>query len=117
MTMNHAQNTFESYRRNEEFAGELAQMELVCGVNTGGGYEWDVFYAYYHTGRDRFYFISGGGCSCNWISDGVDSLGDFQDTATKQELARHFREYANYNYGLHQNEIESTVREILDYRK
>lgn len=115
---NHAQDMFgNTYPKAEGFWEELAQMQLVCDAETGGGYEWDVFLAYYHAGRDRFYFISGGGCSCNWISDGVYSLEDFQDAATKQDVARHFRAYVQDTYGWHRNEIESVVQEILNFRK
>ena len=92
-------------------------METVITFERGGGYDWDVFFGYYHTGRDRYYYTSGSGCSCNWITDSVEALGDFEDAATKEDMVKAFREYCNGSYGVTQAEQTDGVREILDHRK
>lgn len=43
------------------------------------GYSWHLLEAWYSPSRDRFYWISGSGCSCNSLMDGVSALGDFLD--------------------------------------
>ena len=87
------------YRTKEEFWAELRDMVLVAESNEGGGYDWDVLYIYWHTKRERYYLISGSGCSCNWISDNVDRLGDFEDypdkTVLKNAVRRDFAWWSN----------------------
>lgn len=104
-------------KREEEFHKELEQMQVVVEASTGGGYEWDVYYVYWHTGRKRFYVISGGGCSCNWISDGVDSLGDFQEFATRQDVVRDFKQdHGSEAFGWAQYEIDSVLNAVRDFK-
>lgn len=88
----HALEVFGAeYRTSQEFRDELDQMVLVAESDEGGGYEWDVLYVYWHTTRERYFVIGGSGCSCNWISDGVDRLGDFEDYADKTSVKNMLR--------------------------
>lgn len=117
---NHALGTFGGWRKEEtEFTKELSQMQLVAAYDEGGGYDWEVFYVYYHTGRDRFYYIGDRGCSCNWISDSVASLGDFHDAATKEEVAKYFKsEYTVYEYSSRtQQAIDVVHNDIINFKK
>lgn len=117
---NHALETFGGWREEEtEFTKELSQMQLVAAYDEGGGYDWEVFYVYYHTGRDRFYYIEGSGCSCNWIGEYASSLGDFQDAATKEEVAKYFKsEYTVYEYSSRtQQGIDAVHNDIINFKK
>ena len=96
----HALDTFGAgYRTDEEFRAELQDMVLIASSDEGGGYDWDVFYVYWHTKRERYYVISGTGCSCDWISYGVTRLGDFEDypdkTALKAMIRRDYTGWKN----------------------
>ena len=116
---NHAIETFGGWGNDsDEFVRDLAQMELVAGHDAGGSYEWDVFYVYYHTGRDRYFYISGSGCSCNWISDGVTSLGDFRESGDNRAIAKEFKaEYGEQPYGWTQAAVESVYNDIINHKK
>ena len=70
------------------------------------------------TGRKRYYVIAGGGCSCNWISDLVDSLGDFQEFGTAQEVLRDFKlSHKESGYGWSEDLINSTANAIRDFKE
>ena len=112
----HAYDTFGGHTDGDVFATELRNMVLAAEGGSGGGYEWDVYYVYWHTKRERFYVIGGSGCSCNWISDDVDSLGDFQDYATRGEVIAAFKREKEHTYGWSDADILSVVNDIRNFR-
>lgn len=120
---NTAKDIFGSSWRDEqtqeelEFIEELEQMQTVVESDAGGGYDWDVYYVYWHTGRKRYYVVAGGGCSCYWISDGVDSLGDFQEFGTAQEVLKDFKSsHKESGYGWSKELINRTANAIRDFK-
>lgn len=125
MSDNHATDTFRwglwdsGSERAEQFIRELEEMQLVDDFTTGGGYDWSTFVSYYHPGSDRFYYVSGSGCSCNSISDGISRLSDFQSVRTLRELERAFRaeaKFREYDSDWSEAEVSSAVGRILNWR-
>ena len=115
--MTRANEVLYFYNVNREFAEELEQMVLVAHAGTGGGYDWDEVYVFWHTRRERFYYISDSGCSCNSITDGLYGLGDFLDFATKGEVIRHFtNDRKPSDYGWSRDDINSMINEIMNWR-
>lgn len=101
-----------------EYKSELEQMVLVAEATKGGGYDWDDFYAYYHTGRKRYYYVYGSGCSCNSISDGMDSLADFMDVSTQDELIRAFkREMIEKGYAWDERDLVTFTSEVKSFKE
>lgn len=76
---------------------EAAKLEQVLTAGDGGGWEWDDFDAYRHTETGRLYWISGSGCSCSWLYDGVRGPADLEEGTAKQ-LADAYKVWANDSY-------------------
>lgn len=112
-----AVNTFGwSYRADEEFRTELEKLVTVIEDGTGGGYEWDEFVAYWHPEKHRFFYVSGSGCSCNSISDGINSLADFESVQTKGELIVALKREKDTDYGWSQSELLDAINAIQNFR-
>lgn len=117
----HARDTFGhglwTDRPDTPFTRELDQMVLVFDGGYGGSYDWDEYLVYWHTGNKRFYWISGSGCSCNSISDGVNSLGDFQDSSSIADVIKDFQStYSGEYSGLSKSQVLDGVNELKNVK-
>lgn len=100
-----------------EYAADLRQMELVAHFEAGGSYEWDTYLVYYHPGHERYYYTYGSGCSCDSIRDGINSLGDFFDAATKEDVVKSFRQtHKVSDWGYKQPQLDAMARDILNHQ-
>lgn len=106
-----------SYEATDEFKEELDKMVTVTESGTGGGYEWDEFFAYWHPERRRFFYVSASGCSCNSISDGIYSLDDFESVATKEELVAALKREKGGSYGWSRDDRLHTANVIMAFRE
>lgn len=76
-------------RNNPERVGQ----SLVACIDTGGGYEWCVFYVFRDMSDGVLRWWSGHGCSCNQPLDGVDVLADLS-TGTERNLVTDLHAFA-----------------------
>ena len=66
----------------------------VASYDTGGGYDWTTFHAFWSPSARRFFWYGDSGCSCKEWGDNLESPSDFYD-GDKAALQRAFREFAD----------------------
>lgn len=66
----------------------------VASYDTGGGYDWTRFHAFWSPSARRFFWYGDAGCSCNSWGDYLHRPSDFQD-GDLAALQRAFREFAD----------------------
>ncbi|MDY7542649.1 MULTISPECIES: hypothetical protein [unclassified Cryobacterium] len=75
----------------------VEDFEDVVSVGEGGGYDWDQLEAWWSPSRRKFFWISGSGCSCNYLGENVGRIEDFEagerDALLAAVRAWHEREY------------------------
>lgn len=77
-------------------AGTERWIEVVS-VDLAESYEWDEAHVYYDPDHKVFRTASGSGCSCDWINDHYDSIGDFGET-DRAGAIRFIQEYVDDSY-------------------
>jgi hypothetical protein len=80
-------------RNNPERVGQ----SLVACIDSGGGYNWTVFYIFRDMADGTLRWWSGSGCSCNQPLDGVNVLADLT-TGTERDLVTDLHAYAGESY-------------------
>lgn len=88
----------------------------VISVYDNIGYEWDDLLAWYSPSQRRYFWISAGGCSCNDISDYMETLSDFED-GSRDDLARAVRAFCESAYNISSGEKANAVAEVRRYKE
>lgn len=74
----------------------------VDSLSLGDGYSWCDIDVYFSKEKNRYFWISGAGCSCTSLWDDVSSLSDMYD-GNKESAVRAVRsfasEYSSFVYG------------------
>lgn len=70
-----------------------ADWVYVASIDSGGGYEWVEFHAFWSPTARRYFWRGDSGCSCNSWRDGVYGAGDFRN-GDRFALIRAIREFA-----------------------
>ena len=75
-------------------------------------YEWDRFVSYYNPQNGMFYWMEGSGCSCNYLEEDYQTIGDLY-VGRKEEFlnaASSFSEGGRYSDDF--EKIRQAVREL-----
>lgn len=67
----------------------------VAKLDFGGGYDWDELEVYYIESERRFFWLSGQGCSCDYLWEDARKLGDLENgdrKAAVQAIRRYAKE-------------------------
>lgn len=73
----------------------------VAKLDFGGGYDWDEMEIYYIASQKRFFWLSGSGCSCDYLWSDYSTLGSLQNGFREDTI----------------NAIRSFISERSDYAK
>jgi len=74
--------------------------------DSGGGYEWSEFKAFYSPAARRYFWFGDGGCSCNGWGDYLD-LAMFEN-GSREDLTRAWRKFTE------ENKIDFTATHYFD---
>lgn len=62
------------------YGAEIAgtdDFQFVVEVELGSGYHWDSLVAWWSPSKRKFFWLDGGGCSCDYLGMGVSRLDQF----------------------------------------
>lgn len=76
-----------------------------------GGYEWTTFHAFWSPTARRYYWSGGAGCSCNYWSQDLSTVADFED-GPKDALARAVRAFVAEHYILEESDAVTALDEL-----
>lgn len=74
-------------------------------------YEWDEFASFYDPITRMFYWLEGSGCSCSWLWEDINSVGDL-NIGRKEELLRAAAEYSGNRYNDQFETLRNAVGKI-----
>lgn len=107
------------FTRDGEYGHHVLEgAEDFVSVATVGeyGYSWHLLDAWYSPSRDRFYWASGSGCSCNSLMDGVSTIGHLQD-GDRDALVRAVEaEFGADEYTLSASALAKEIHTIRTWR-
>lgn len=88
---------------------------LVDSIGMSEGWDWTDMEVYFSKEKNRFYWISGSGCSCNSLWDDIRSLSDFEDGDRKAAASavRRFAEDSGYGSA---GDIATAARTVLMFK-
>ena len=97
-------------------SNELANVDWVpvASHESGGGYDWIDFHAFWSPSARRYFWDGDAGCSCNSWGDNLYRLSDFR-VGNKAALQRAFREFADEHY-LSAGDALRTADEIARFK-
>jgi hypothetical protein len=99
-----------------ELATQTADFQHVVSIDFGGGYDWDQLEAWYSPSRRRFFWLSGSGCSCDSLGDGVYRLADMSE-GNRESLVAAVRAKYNDSYRAAQGSLDYALNDIATVRK
>lgn len=87
-------------------------LEIVVDIDTGCGYEFDMFVVWHEKATGRLGFATDAGCSCPTPFEymGVDDI----QWASRHEIAAKVQEYANEQNQYYKNVSELEVANLID---
>ena len=74
-------------------------------------YEWDEFASFYDPVTRMFYWLEGSGCSCNYLWEDVNSVGDLS-VGRKEELLSAAASFSDGRYDSEFQELRNAVSKI-----
>lgn len=76
----------------DKYVELIDHIEYVGSYSVGEMYEWDEFHALYDPHTKEYVWLSGAGCSCNWLSDAYHHPQDLR-RGPKSAVLNALREY------------------------
>lgn len=77
------------YKTEDIFRKEY---DLVCSVNSGGGYEWSTVEVWKRPGDTQMFMYADSGCSCNSPYEHVNRLEDLQPVSSFDQVRKAIEE-------------------------
>lgn len=87
----------------------VAKVDLSCG------YDWDEMEIYYIESARRFFWLSGQGCSCDWLWDDFPVLGSLQN-GFREDAVNAIRSYMSEKSEYEQNQGIEAIGDVMRFR-
>ena len=89
---------------------------FVDSLELGDGYDWATIEVYYSSEKNRFFWLSGSGCSCTWLWEDVSSLACLCD-GSRGDAARAMRQFAEAYRYKEPAALATAAKGVLEFRK
>jgi hypothetical protein len=87
----------------------VTHIDLTCGWN------WDEMEIYYIESEKRFFWLSGRGCSCDWLWADVRSLGSLKN-GFREDAVNAIRAYVSNRSDSAQNQGIEAIAKVMSFR-
>jgi hypothetical protein len=87
----------------------------VAKIDLGGGYDWDEMEIYYIASEKRFFWLSGQGCSCDWLWADYQTFGSLHN-GFRKDVVNAIRSYMSDKSNYSQREGNEAIAKVMSFR-
>lgn len=87
----------------------------VAYIGDGGGYDWKDMEIYYVKSERRFFWLSGQGCSCDYLWADFPNFGSLYN-GSRQDVANAIREFTKDGSQWEQREGLDAIATVMKFR-
>lgn len=87
----------------------------VTKIDLSCGWDWDEMEIYYIASEKRFFWLSGQGCSCDWLWGDYPVLGSLQN-GFRQDAINAIRAYISKRGEYAQNQGIDAIGDVMRFR-
>lgn len=97
--------------KNNDELNNLRERSIALPEMGYSDYEWEEFEAYYDPITRMFYWVEGSGCSCSWLWEDINTVGDMC-VGRKEELLNAAASFSNGRYDSQFQALRNAVSKI-----